>query len=78
MIEVEVPVFLFMSVSTFVLVVVAVPFCSFAKVCSAGHSIYTDCVFDSILNDVDDFRSDSYNLIRSQSRREAFRVALGG
>lgn len=61
------PRWLFLSITALVFVVFIVLFRRTVGVCSAGHRIYTDGVFDSILHDVDDFGCGTYNSIRSQS-----------
>lgn len=51
-------------------------FCDVVRVCSAGHPIYPDCTFDSVLHDANNLGSKTYNSIQSQLARAKFRVTI--
>lgn len=69
---------LFLSVVAFVVDVLVFPFRGFVAVYSAGYLIYSDSLFDPVLQDVEDLRPDDYNLVRSQATMASFRVTLDG
>lgn len=62
----------------FVVFVLGVPLRCFVGMCSVGNLIYTAGVFDSVLQDANDFRSDTYNSIQLHSSGAEFQVTLGG
>lgn len=71
-IYVWIAVYLFLLVFAVFVVSFAAPFSGFVGVCSAGHPIYADGVFDSVLHDPSNLGSDTYNLIRTKSTGRKF------